>query len=103
MRDGDLKYDIMEKHAYSLVKSLKDFWVYILHSHIVAYVLSNVVKGILAQLDPSGKRDKWIVVLLEYDLEIKPTKLMKGHALAKLMIDSNYESLQLNFLSSHSN
>ena len=77
LRDGDLKYDIMEKQAYTLVKSLKDFRVYILHSHIVAYVPSNVVKSILTQLYPKGKMAKWIVVLLEYDLEIKPTKLIK--------------------------
>ena len=44
LRDGELKYDIMEKQAYALVKALKDFRVYILHSHIIAYVPSNVVK-----------------------------------------------------------
>ena len=32
LRDVELKYDIMEKQAYALVKSLKDFRVYILHS-----------------------------------------------------------------------
>ena len=37
----------------------------------------TVVKDILNQ-DPDGKRDKWISVILEYDLEIKPTKLIKG-------------------------
>ena len=83
----------MDKQAYALVKYLKYFRVYILHSHIVAYVPSNVVKSILTQLDPEGKRDKWIVVMLEYDLDIKPTKLVKGQGLDKLMIDSNCESL----------
>ena len=39
----------------------------------------------------------------EYDLEINPTKLVKGEGPAKLMIDLNCESLQLNFLSNHSN
>jgi hypothetical protein len=29
-RDSELKYDIMEKHAYALVKDLKSFTVYIL-------------------------------------------------------------------------
>ena len=33
LRDGELKYDIMEKQAYALVKALKDFRVYILRSH----------------------------------------------------------------------
>ena len=103
LRDGELKYDIMEKQAYALVKYFKDFRVYILHSHIIAYVPNNVVKNILTQIDPKGKRAKWIAVLLEYDLEIKLTKLVKGQGLAKLMNDSNRESLQLNFLSNHSN
>ena len=56
----------MDKQAYSLVKYLKDLMVYILHSHIVAYVPSNVIKRILTQPVPEGKRAKWIVVFLEY-------------------------------------
>ena len=86
-----------------MVKSLKCFRVYVLHFHIVAYVPNNVVKCILTQPDPEGKRAKWIEVLLEYDLDIKPTKLVKGKGLDKLMTDSNCEYLQLNFLSNHSN
>ena len=103
LRDGELKYDIMEKQAYALVKSLKEFRVYVLHSHIIAYVRSNLVTSILTQTNTEGKRSKWIDVLLEYDIEIKPTKFIKGQGLAKMMTDSNYESLQLNFLTSHSN
>ena len=99
LRDGELKYDIMEKQAYALVKALKDFRIYILHSHITAYVPSNVVKSILTQLDPEGRRAKWIAVLLEYDIEIKPTKLIKGKGLAKMMTDSHCDSLHLNFFS----
>ena len=55
MRDGDLKYDIMEKQAYALVKALKDFRIYILHSHITAYVPNNMVKSIITQPDPEGE------------------------------------------------
>ena len=78
----------MEKQAYTLFKALKDFRVYILHSHIIAYVPKIVVKDILSQ-DPDGKRGKWIAVILEYDLEIKPMKLIKGQGLAQLMAESN--------------
>ena len=78
LRDAPLKYNIMEKQAYALVQALKEFRVYILHSHTIAHVPTNVVKDILTQLDPEGKRGKWITVLLEYDLEIKSTKLIKG-------------------------
>ena len=51
LRDGELKYDIMKKQAYALVKALKDFRVYILHSHIIAHVPTATVKGILTQPD----------------------------------------------------
>ena len=78
LRDGEIKYDIMEKQAYTLVKELKYFRVYILHSHIISHVPTSVVKGILTQLDPEGRRAKWIATLLEYDIEIRPTKLIKG-------------------------
>ena len=45
---------------------------------------------------------KWIATLLEYDIEIRPTNLIKGQGLEKMLTDSNCESLQLNFLSSQS-
>ena len=86
LRDAPLKYNIMEKQAYALIKALKDFRVYILPSHTIAYVPNIIVKDILSQ-DPDGKRGKWIAVILEYDLEIKPTKLIKGQGLAQLMAE----------------
>ena len=73
--------------------------MYLLHSHIIAHVPSTAVKGILTQPDPEGRREKWIATLLEYDIEIKPTKLVKGQGLAKMMANSNCEALQINFLS----
>ena len=65
LRDGELKYDIMEEWAYALISPLKYSRVYVLHSHIIANVPSNVVKSILTQPDLEGKRAKWITVLLE--------------------------------------
>ncbi len=85
LRDAPLKYDILDKQAYAMVQAVKEFRVYILHSHTVAYVPSSMVKDILTQPDPEGRRGKWIAILLEYDLEIRPTKLIKGQGLAKMM------------------
>ena len=77
LRDGELKYDIMEKQAYALVKALKYFKVYILHSHVIAHVPTSAIKGILTQPDLEGRREKWIATLLEYDIDIRPTKLIR--------------------------
>ena len=87
----------MEKQALALVKALKDFRVYILHSHIIDFVPHTIVKDILSQ-DPDGKRGKWIATILEYDLEIRPTKLVKGKGLAKLMAESNFQALDMNMV-----
>ena len=78
LRYAPLKYQIMEKQTYALVKAIKDFRVYFLYSHVIAYVPNAVVKVILTQEGIEGKRGKWISNILEYNIEIKPTKLIKG-------------------------
>lgn len=91
MRDVELRYDIIEKQAYALIQSLKAFRTYVLHSHITAYVPNHVVKIILTQPDTDGRRGRGIAKILEFDLEIKTTKLVKGQGLAKLLDESNYK------------
>lgn len=88
----------MEKQSFSLVKALKDFIVYILHSHIIAFLPSVVVKDILTQTDLDRWRGKWIFVILEYDIEIKPTKIIKGQGLEKIMVESNFHALDINYI-----
>ena len=85
LRDAKLKYDPIEKQAYALIKSLKTFRIYILHAKVLAYVPLDAVKDVLTQPNIDGKRAKWISKLIEFDIEVKPTKLVKGLGLAKLM------------------
>jgi hypothetical protein len=56
LRDIELKYNIMENKAYAMVKVLKAFKTYVLHSKIISYVPSSFVKDILVQSDNDGKR-----------------------------------------------
>eukprot|EP00253_Pinus_taeda_P036509 PITA_36509 len=98
LRDVELRYDIIEKKAYALVKYLKDFRVYILHSKIVAYVPSAAIKDVLTQPDVDGKRAKWIAKMIEFNIEMKPTKLVRGQGLAKLLTEENCGSLDIDFL-----
>ena len=60
LHDAELKYNILEKQAYALVKSLKAFRMYIFQSHITAFVPTTAVKDILIQGDSEGKRGRWI-------------------------------------------
>jgi len=52
IKDAALCYNIIEKQTLALIKALKDFRVYILHSHTIAYVPDVVVKDVLMQTNP---------------------------------------------------
>jgi hypothetical protein len=80
-----------------MVKSLKAFKTYVLHSKIIAYVTTSSMKDILVQPDSDGRRGRWIAKIQEFDLEVKPTKLIKGKGLAKLLAESNFKALDINF------
>jgi hypothetical protein len=82
------------------VKALKDFRFYVFHSRVTTYVPSASVKDILIQPDIDGRRGKWISKILEFELEIKPTKLVKGTGLAKFLAKSNYKALGVSLISS---
>lgn len=78
------------------MKALKEFRVYIPHSHSTIFVPSAAIKDILTQAEPDGRGAKLISTLLEYNIEIRPTKLVKGQGLAMLMAHSNCEALGVN-------
>lgn len=86
----------MDKHVYVLIKSLKYFRVLILHSHVISYIPDDAIKIILVQPDSDGRRGKWIAKMLEFDLEIKPTKLIKGQGLSRLMNEMNIDTFDVN-------
>jgi hypothetical protein len=98
LRDVELRYDIIEKQVYDMVKALKDFRTYVLHSKVIAYVPTSSVKDILVQPDSDGKRGRWLAKIQEFDLEVKPTKLVKGQGLAKILVKSNFITLGINNL-----
>jgi hypothetical protein len=84
-----------------MVKDLKDFRTYVLHSKIIAYVPTNAIKDILVHPDSDGRRGRWLDKIQEFDLEVKLTKLGKGQGLAKLLVESNFRALGINNLESH--
>jgi hypothetical protein len=84
------------------VKALKAFRFYVLHSKVTTYVPSASVKDILMQPNIDEKRSKWIAKVLEFNLEIKPTKLVKGQGLAKLLAEANCQDFGVSFINESS-
>jgi len=63
---------------YALVKSLISFRDYVLQSEIILYFPNPTVKEILIQHDCEGRLGKWVSRIQEYNIELKPTKIIKG-------------------------
>ena len=84
-----------------MVKALKAFKAYVLHSKIIAYVPTSSVKYILLQPNRDGRRGQCLSKIQEFDLEVKSTKLVKGQGLAKLLTESNFRVLGLNRLQAY--
>lgn len=98
MGDTEIKYEIIEKQAYALIQALKSFRMYDLHSPVTDYVPNSDVKISLTQQDSDGKRSGWITQILELDLTIKTTKLIRRQGLAKILAKSNCKVLGMNFV-----
>jgi hypothetical protein len=48
------------------------------YNNIRTFIPYHVVKDILSQQYFLGSRGKWVSKIQEYDLDIKPSKLIKG-------------------------
>lgn len=83
LKKHELKYPLSEKQAFAMVKAVKQFRYYVLHSHSMVFVPDSAVKSILTQQEVGlNKRVTWVTKIQEYDLDIHPTKTVKGQGLA---------------------
>ena len=65
LQNAELKYPMFEKQAYTLVKSLKHFRVFIGYSKVIGYVPNSEVKVVLSQSERLGTRGRWIAKIQE--------------------------------------
>jgi hypothetical protein len=84
-----------------MVKSLKSFNTYVLHSKIIAYIPIGSIKDLLVQPNSDKRRGQWLAKIKEFDIEVKPTKLVKGQGLTKLLAKSNFKALEINHLQAY--
>ena len=73
-----MKYPTIDKQAFPVFKVVKHFCPYLLRSHTKIIIPHSAVKALLIQKEPGDQQGNWLTTLQEYDLEIKPTKLVMG-------------------------
>lgn len=60
LQASELNYDLNEKQAYALVKTVKYFRPYLVGATIITYVPNAIVNDIFRQLETTGRRCRWI-------------------------------------------
>ena len=85
LQGAKLNYPTIDKQAFAVFNVVKHFCPYLLRSHTKIIVPHSTIKALLIQKELGDRRWNRLTTLQEYGLEIKPTKLVKGQGLCKLV------------------
>lgn len=73
----------MEKHVLAIIRSLKKFKHLIFNNKVHLMVSHPSVKELLLSRDLNEKRAGWITKVMQYDIDIKITKLVRGKGMCE--------------------
>ena len=85
LQGAELNYLDVEKQAYAVFKAIKYFRPFLLKTHTKIIVPFLAVRNLLVQKDVGEKRANWVTALQEYDIEIKPTNIVRGQGFYKML------------------
>ena len=88
LQGDELNYPTIDKQAYTVYKAVNHFRSYILKNHTKVIVPHPAVRSLFTQQEMGERRGNWMEVVQEFDLDIKPAKLVKGQGLSKLTAKS---------------
>ena len=80
-KGAELNYSQVEKQAYTIYKSVKNYRTYLLKSRTKVIIPYMSIHNLLIQKELGEKRAHWMTALQEYDMEIKLAKIIKGQGL----------------------
>ena len=78
LKDYENNYNFVEKQVLVVVRALKKIRHLLSHSKVHLLVPHVSVKDFLFNKDINKKRDGWITKVMEYDVDIKITKMVIG-------------------------
>eukprot|EP00253_Pinus_taeda_P030347 PITA_30347 len=86
---AELNYSEVEKQALAVYKAIKHYRPFLLKVHTKVIVPFSAVRQLLIQRELGEKRENWVTALQEYDLEIKPAKIVRGQGFCKLLVGAS--------------
>ena len=85
LQGAELNYLAEYKKAYAVFKATKQFRSFILKNKTKVVVPHPIVRSLFVQNELGERRGNWVNSLKEYDLEFKPSTIIKGQALCKFL------------------
>ena len=74
LAEAQLNYTTMQKELLAVVFALEKFWPYILGSKIIVYTDHAALKYLMSNKEAKLRLIRWVLLLQEFDLEIKDKK-----------------------------
>lgn len=81
MNNYEEKYTFIEKEVLAILKSLNKLKHYIAQNKVLVLTIHLNVRSYIMQGEIGEGRPGWISKIRKYDVEIRPTKLIRGKAL----------------------
>ena len=74
LNDAQLNYTVTEKEFLVVVFGFEKFRSYLIGSHVIVYIGHSALKHLLSKKDARPRLIRWILLLQEFDCEIKDKK-----------------------------
>eukprot|EP00253_Pinus_taeda_P011040 PITA_11040 len=85
LQGAELNYSDVEKQAFAMFKAVKYYRPFLLKTHTKVIVPFPAVRQLLLQKELGEKRENWVTTLQEYDLEIRPAKIVRGQGFCRIL------------------
>ena len=88
VKDYEGRYSYIEKQVLAIIRALKNFRHLLSKNKVKLLVSHASVRNFLLCKDINEKRARWITKVMEYDVDIKITNLVRGKGLCEQMVSS---------------
>src|ERR1700733_11766157 len=85
LQGAELNYSDVEKKVFAVFKAVKHYRPFLLKTHTKVIVPFSAVRQLLMQRELGEKRANWVTALQEYDLDIRPAKIVRGQGFCRIL------------------